>query len=125
MSAILIEGDAEGWYESGPVNDVLIENNTFVGCAYNGGPGGAVIALHPSNTIVDADRPVHRNVRIIGNKFCTFGNALLYAKSTQGLVFKNNVLTYSSDVKQAPASLFILEGCKDHTICDNQCPKVD
>ncbi len=24
MSAILIEGDAEGWYESGPVNDVLI-----------------------------------------------------------------------------------------------------
>ena len=125
MSAILIEGDAEGWYESGPVNDVLIENNTFVGCAYNGGPGGAVIALHPSNTIVDADRPVHRNVRIIGNKFCTFGNALLYAKSTHGLVFKNNVLTYSSDVKQAPASLFILEGCKDHTICDNQCPKVD
>ena len=51
MSAILIEGDAEGWYESGPVKDVLIENNTFIDCAYNGGPENAVIALHPSNTV--------------------------------------------------------------------------
>ena len=37
MSAILIEGDAEGWFESGPVSDVLIEGNIFVDCAYNGG----------------------------------------------------------------------------------------
>ncbi|MGM9803177.1 MAG: right-handed parallel beta-helix repeat-containing protein [Muribaculaceae bacterium] len=122
MSAILIEGDAEGWYESGPVNDVLIENNTFKGCAYNGGPGGAVIALHPSNTIIDASRPVHRNVRIVGNTFCTFGNALLYAKSTQGLVFKNNNVTYTDNVKQNPATLFILNGCKDVKIANNKYP---
>ena len=100
----------------------MIENNTFIGCAYNGGPAGAVIALHPSNTIVDANRPVHRNVRIIGNKFQTFGNALLYAKSTQGLVFKNNVVTYSGDVKQNPSTLFILNGCKDVKISNNEYP---
>ena len=28
-SAILISGDANGWYESGAVKDVMIRNNTF------------------------------------------------------------------------------------------------
>lgn len=119
MSAILIEGDAEGWYESGPVRDVLIQNNTFIDCAYNGGPGNAVIALHPSNTVVDADRPVHRNVRIVGNKFLTWGNPVVYAKSTEGLVFSGN------DVKPVPGmeveakEQLVLNGCKHVEIKDN------
>lgn len=121
MSAILIEGDAEGWYESGPVNDVLIENNSFIECAFNGGPAGAVIALNPSNRIVDANRPVHRNVRIIGNRFRTFGNPLLFAKSTQGLTFRDNTVTYSPEVKNQP-KLFLLNGCKDVCIEKNLFP---
>ena len=121
MSTILIEGDAEGWYESGPVNDVLIENNSFIECAFNGGPAGAVIALNPSNRIVDANRPVHRNVRIIGNRFRTFGNPLLFAKSTQGLTFRDNTVTYSPEVKNQP-KLFLLNGCKDVCIEKNQFP---
>ena len=85
MSAILIEADAEGWYESGPVKDVLIKGNTFIDCAYNGGPGHAVIAIHPSNKIIDAERPVHQNIRIEDNTFRTFDYPVLYAKSTAGL----------------------------------------
>lgn len=123
MSAILIEGDAEGWYESGPVKDVLIQNNTFIDCAYNGGPEHAVIALHPSNTIIDANRPVHKNVRIIGNKFQTWGNPVLYAKSTSGLVFKENEVTVSADATPAKKELFILKGCKDVKIKDNTLPE--
>lgn len=120
MSAILIEGDAEGWYESGPVKDVLIQNNIFIDCAYNGGPEYAVIALNPSNTIIDAAHPVHRNVRIIGNTFQTFGNPVLYAKSTEGLVFKDNKVTSTlspGDALQKP--VFILNGSKNVTIKDN------
>lgn len=109
------------WYESGAVNDVLIENNSFIECAFNGGPAGAVIALNPSNRIVDANRPVHRNVRIIGNRFRTFGNPLLFAKSTQGLTFRNNTVTYSPEVKNQP-KLFLLNGCKDVCIEKNQFP---
>lgn len=121
MSAILIEGDAEGWYESGPVRDVLIENNTFIDCAYNGGPGNAVIALHPSNTLVKADRPVHRNVRIIGNRFRLSGNPVLYAKSTEGLTFKNNDVTPFPGTA-LPKELFIFNGCKDVKIQGNTFP---
>lgn len=122
MSAILIEGDAEGWYESGPVKDVLIENNTFIDCAYNGGPENAVIALHPSNTVVDANRPVHRNVRIIGNRFQLAGNPVLYAKSTEGLVFKDNEVELLPGTNVKQKELFILNGCKKIEIKDNVLP---
>ena len=135
MSAILIEGDAEGWFESGPVCDILIENNTFIDCGYVGGPANAVIALHPSNTIIDADRPVHRNIRIIGNRFRTFGNPVLYAKSTSDILFEGNTVTadlpdlrQKKKVKKPNPDLsdntftgrpFILVGCRNVVIKDN------
>ena len=56
MSAILIEADAEGWYESGPVRDVTIRSNAFIDCAYQGGPGNAVIAINPSNKVADVKK---------------------------------------------------------------------
>lgn len=90
MSAILIEADAGGWYESGPVSDVTIRNNTFIDCGYQGGPAYAVIALHPSNSIIDESHPVHENVNITHNDFFTFGNPVLYAKSVSPLTFRDN-----------------------------------
>lgn len=115
MSAILIEGDAEGWYESGPVNDVTIRNNVFIECAYNGAPGNAVIALNPSNTIIDSKRPVHRNVCIENNRIVTWGNPLLYAKSTADLRFIQNKV----ENKKSDSPLFILNGCKNVSVKKN------
>ena len=119
MSAILVEGDAEGWYESGSVKDVLIENNTFIDCAYNGGPEYAVIALNPSNTIIDPKRPVHKNVRILGNTFKTSGNPVLYAKSTKGLIFEKNTVIGIYPAQTFSQPMFILNGCKDVIIRNN------
>lgn len=120
MSAILIEGDAEGWYESGPVCDVLIKGNTFIDCAYNGGPANAVIAINPSNTIINAKHPVHRNIRIEGNTFKTLGSyPVLYAKSTSELKLTNNKIVsdnFATDKEKAVQ----LNGCKDVTIRGNQ-----
>lgn len=122
MSAILIEGDAEGWYESGPVKDVLITGNTFVDCAYNGGPANAAIALNPSNTVIDPDRPVHTNVRIVGNRFVIAGRPVLYAKSTSGLVFKDNTVILQEGTP-APDHYFILNACQDVDIRSNTLPE--
>ena len=123
MSAILIEGDAAGWYESGPVKDVLIENNKFIDCAYNGGPSHAVIALNPSNTEIDARRPVHQNVRILNNFFVTLGNPLLYAKSTSQLIFKGNEVKVEAPSSWVGNKWRILEGCSRVTIKDNKFQK--
>lgn len=122
MSAILIEGDAEGWYESGPVCNVLIKNNTFIDCAYSGGPGNAIIALHPSNTVIDANKPVHRNVRIENNLFKTFDYPVLYAKSTAQLVFTNNTIigTKTLQPMAGNTNTFYLNGCKDVVIRGNK-----
>lgn len=118
MSAILIESDAKSWFESGPVRDVLIQGNTFVDCGYNGGPGNAVIAIHPSNNVVDADLPVHRNIRIENNAFHLFDYPLLYAKSTKGLRFIGNTIKRSHTLEPFSSNhyLFYLNGCSDVTI---------
>ena len=139
MSAILVEADAEGWFESGPVCDLTIENNTFIDCAYLGGPSRAVIAFNPSNRIIDASRPVHRNITIRGNRFITHGNPVLYAKSTADLLFENNdiavgpadgTIATSDEAAEAmfgrdfsrklPDSLFITEGCRRLKIRNNR-----
>lgn len=122
MSAILIEGDAEGWYESGPVGDVLIKGNTFIDCAYSGGPGNAVIALHPSNTTINADQPVHQNVRIENNVFKTFDYPVLYAKSTSGLTFENNTIIGTQTMPPCSnnRNTFYLNGCKNVVIKKNK-----
>ena len=125
MSAILIEADTESWYESGPVKDILIEHNTFIDCAYNGHPERAVIALNPSNTEIDADSPVHENIRIIGNKFQISGNPVLYAKSTGGLLFRDNEIEPLPGTEIPTKDLFILNGCKNVRIENNTCsPKI-
>lgn len=118
MSAILIEGDAEGWFESGPVCDVLIKGNTFIDCGYNGGPGNAIIAIHPSNTIIDPNRPVHKNIRIENNTFKTFDYPVLYAKSTGGLTFIGNTIARTHTLKPSSGNqhTFYLNGCKDVVI---------
>ena len=90
MTAILIEGDALDWFESGPVTDVTIRRNTFTDCAFHGGPNHATIAINPSNTKVGPEYPVHRNIRITDNTFNIFYGPALSAKSVRGLTFKRN-----------------------------------
>lgn len=122
MSAILIESDTEFWFESGPVKDVLIQNNTFIDCAYQGGPGNAIIALNPSNSEVNPNQPVHRNIRIVNNTFKTYDYPVLYAKSTQGILFQGNTIerTYTTDKLSGNRNVFYFNGCKDVVLEENR-----
>ena len=122
MSGILIGGDAEGWFESGTVKDVLIKNNTFIDCAYQGGLGNALIAIDPTNSFVSSDFPVHRNIRIINNTFKTFDYPVLYAKSTQDILFQGNTIerTHTIDKLSGNKNAFSFNGCKDVVIEGNK-----
>ena len=90
MSAILISGDANGWYESGAVKDVLIRNNRFIGCTRNGGHHGAVISIEPTNKVDDPQHPVHSGIKIVGNRFETWGNDPVYAYSAGDVLMEDN-----------------------------------
>lgn len=90
MHAILIADDALSWYESGNVLDVLIDDNKFLEIGYNSLPNNYPIAIAPENHELHGDAPVHKHIRIEGNRFfCTTG-AVLSARSVEGLWFVRN-----------------------------------
>ena len=84
MSAILLEDDARGWYESGCVRDMTIRENRFIRC------GEPVIHINPRNTV--ANDSVHRNIRIEDNEFVLRGATSVKARSTKGLRVTGNTI---------------------------------
>lgn len=95
MHAILIENDASGWYESGPVTDLTIRNNQFIECGFNSSPDNYVISINPQNRELVPGYYVHKNINITQNTFKVYDAPLLTARSTKGLVFANNKIEKS------------------------------
>ena len=130
MYAILIAADANSWYESGAVNDVLIRNNVFDACAYNFfyDNNSYVIAIEPENHERMKNHWVHRNIRIENNIFNVYSdNLVLKAKSTSNLYFGNNTIEATGFVpslknreKRPSANApFKIEDCTKVRIEDN------
>lgn len=92
MSALRNWGEMNFFNESGRTEDVLIRRNTIIDVARvaNGQPA---IVIFPQNSFSpDAPLPgyYNRNIRIEDNLIFTFDRPILYAQSTDGLVFRNN-----------------------------------
>ena len=78
-AAVFIAGDANYWFESGKVRDVVIRNNRFDRCLY-GAWGNAVIAIAPEIRQENrAGTAYHRNITIEGNRFDLVDHRLLRA----------------------------------------------
>jgi len=84
MSAILLENDAKGWYESGPIRDMTIRNNRFFHC------GGPVINSNPQNSV--PNNAVHQNIRILDNHFAMRKDGVIKGKSIKGLTISGNAI---------------------------------
>ena len=93
-SAILLAGDAQGWYESGACKDVLIKGNTF----RHGLTGlyqftDALIAICPEVRQPGKQKQrYHTNVRIVDNEFITHRVPLLSAISADDVTFSGNTI---------------------------------
>lgn len=94
-AAILIEGDANHWFESGATRDILIRRNRFVDCKY-GVWGRATIQVTPG--IPEGQRAgsrYHRNIRVEDNTFIALDARLVYAHCVDGLSITGNRITPS------------------------------
>lgn len=123
-SAILIAGDANAWYESGAVKDVLIRNNDF---RYPCNSSiyqfcEAVISIDPEIPTPEQKYPYHRNIRIVDNTFHLFDYPILFARSVDGLTFSDNTLI--RDTTYQPYHYrkegITLEACKSVVISNNK-----
>lgn len=94
-AGILIEGDANFWFESGNVTDVTIRNNIFDNCAITSW-GEAAIYINPS-VAEDAvcSEKFHKNITIDSNKFISYDLAIVGGHSVDGLKFINNTVIKS------------------------------
>lgn len=123
-AAILIAGDANGWYESGGVKDVLIRGNRFhPSCLtswYQFGEG--VISIFPIIPEVDSKKFFHRNIRIEDNSFDIFDYSVLYALSVDGLAFKGNNIKRNKIYKpwQGRKAMLTFEACRDVNVSGNK-----
>lgn len=128
-AAILIEGDTHLWFESGAVSDMEIRNNIFEDCYTSGnnivdnpwGWGEAVISITPSVKPDGVDfLAYHKNIVIENNIFKHFDYAILYARSTDNLVFKNNKLYKTNNYQPFYRKVnFYLDGCRNVLIKNN------
>jgi hypothetical protein len=123
-SAILIAGDANNWFESGAVTDVFIKNNVFTELcntsSYQFCEG--IISIYPEIPVLnETTPPFHKNIRIENNEFHPFDYPVLFARSVDGISFKNNSITRSTSFEpyHNRKFTFSFEVCKAIKISDN------
>lgn len=94
-AAVLLEGDAGGWFESGETRDIVLRNNTFDNCSYVADWGLAPIQSTPS-VVKKEGYPYHKSVQILDNAFILFDERVLYMRHVKKLVFTGNTIEKSS-----------------------------
>jgi hypothetical protein len=91
MASFRITGDLGLWNESGPNDDLLIENNVIENAVYGGNGPQAIFLIDPQ--YVDKknfEGTYSKNITIRNNIIRTFDSSIMVAMSVDGLIFENN-----------------------------------
>ena len=104
-AAILLCGDCNGWFETGACRHVIIRKNRFVNALTNLFQfTNAVISIYPEIPDLKGQQQYFHGgpeggIVIEDNEFETFDAPILYAKSVDGLVFRNNTIKSNTEYK--------------------------
>ncbi len=104
-AAILLCGDCNGWFETGTCRHVIIRKNRFVNALTNLFQfTNAVISIYPEIPDLKGQQQYFHGgpeggIVIEDNEFETFDAPILYAKSVDGLVFRNNTIKLNTEYK--------------------------
>ncbi len=102
-TAILLCGDCNGWFETGACRNVMIRNNRFINALTSMYQfTNAVISIYPEIPELDKQQKYfhggeEESIVIENNIFETFDAPILYAKSVDGLVFRNNTIITNTE----------------------------
>ena len=104
-AAILLCGDCNGWFETRACRHVIIRKNRFVNALTNLFQfTNAVISIYPEIPDLKGQQQYFHGgpeggIVIEDNEFETFDAPILYAKSVDGLVFRNNTIKLNTEYK--------------------------
>lgn len=98
-TAVLLCGDCNGWFETGACRDITIRNNRFINALTNLFQfTNAVISIYPEIPDLKGQKAYfHSGIVIENNLFETFDAPLVYAKSVNGLLFRNNTIRHTTE----------------------------
>lgn len=102
-TAILLCGDCNGWFETGACRNVMIRNNHFINALTSMYQfTNAVISIYPEIPELEKQQAYFHGgkeggIVIENNVFDTFDVPILYAKSVDGLVFRNNTIRTNTE----------------------------
>lgn len=100
MAGILIAGDANSWFESGYVTDIVIRNNTFVNMGKGGEAPQSVLQISPEISKSERSKGYyHGKIVFENNLIKTFDSQVIYALSVNELIIKNNKFVETNDYK--------------------------
>ena len=116
MATIFLSNDSGDWYESGPIRDMTIRNNTFyiktIGDTW--WDYKSAIYIHPvtyGNGLPSWENPIHKNITIEGNTFHMSDDTVVKAESVENLVFRNNTI-----LRTDPEFTIALSGTNNLTV---------
>ena len=97
MATIFLSNDSNEWYESGPIRDMTIRNNTFyvktVGrTSWEYAPAVYVHPVTKGGGLPSEDNPIHKNILIEGNTFHMDVDTVVKAESVENLTIRNNTI---------------------------------
>jgi len=89
-AAILMEGDANNWFESGTTQNIVISDNTFDNCSYVPDWGYAPIQATPRYQKTVPNRFYHQFLMLDSNRFLCFDDRLLHLENVGRVCFTHN-----------------------------------
>lgn len=107
MATIYLSNDSNDWYESGPIRDMTIRNNTFYikDIGRTSWEYASAIYVHPvtkGGGLPSEENPIHKNITIEGNTFHMDLDTVVKAESVENLSIRNNkILRMNPDISLA------------------------
>lgn len=122
MASIYLSNDSDEWYESGPIRNMTIRENTFYICksVQSEWSDKGAIFVNPvtkGKKFPIWENPIHKNIVIDSNVFYMEHDKVLKASSVENITFTNNTVErYQRTQQDESITAFEFNACKNVVI---------
>lgn len=119
MATIYLSNDSGEWYESGPIRDMTIRDNTFyvLKSPQKEWPDRGGIYIHPvtkGGKLPLWETPIHKNITIENNVFYMEHAIAVKAESVENLTIRGNkIYRFERTGKEASVRAYAFTACKN------------